>query len=348
MASRKILITGGTGSFGKHLSRELLSHGANIVFLVRAKSDKEANEKVQSILSNETDKSKVTVLAGDLSQHNLGLPITTYSDLTSHITHIIHAAASTKFSLSIEEARKSNVDTTQAVLQFARDCKQLIRFGYISTAFVAGRRKGRILEDELLHNAGFLNNYEQTKYEAELAVRSCMKQLPILIMRPSLILTGSQKRSIMPFNALQLGIFLAKRGYLPILPGNENSFLDIIGPKTTSQAIISLLLKDNLSHSSYHITAGDKAIKVKNLITSIEKEHKITLSLKFCGDMRSFLIERDKATRLRPDLAIFYKKTETFLPELAYSKIFDTTHLENDVGQLDISEAMTTLKTFTE
>ncbi|MCV4932392.1 SDR family oxidoreductase, partial [Escherichia coli] len=65
------------------------------------------------------------------------------------------------------------------------------RYNYISTCYVAGLRRGRILESELEHNAGFRNFYEESKYLAELSVEQLKPDLPITIFRPSVVVGDS-------------------------------------------------------------------------------------------------------------------------------------------------------------
>ncbi|MBV9240969.1 MAG: SDR family oxidoreductase, partial [Acidobacteria bacterium] len=60
------------------------------------------------------------------------------------------------------------------------------------TCYVAGRREGLIREDELVHNAGFKNFYEETKYLAEVEVEELKRTLPVTIFRPSVVVGDSR------------------------------------------------------------------------------------------------------------------------------------------------------------
>src|ERR1700732_4694965 len=104
---------------------------------------------------------------GDLTKDRLGLPSPVYAGLAGSVDGIIHAAATTRFDLSLADARKANVLATKHLVRFAGRCRHLARFALLSTVFVSGRRQGRILESERVHTAGFVNTYEQSKYEAE-------------------------------------------------------------------------------------------------------------------------------------------------------------------------------------
>lgn len=325
-----VVLTGVTGVFGKFLVDELFKKPLKIVLLVRANSQKEAEKRVRNLLSKVPN--KLSVFRCDLTKEDLGLSESEYLDLIKDTTHILHAAASTRFTLPLEEARRNNVDTTKVLLSFAKKCSNLKRFGFIGTAFVAGKRTGIILEDEFKYSKGFLNTYEESKYEAEMLVRRKVGKLPITIFRPSLIITPFQRSSHNPVSALTLGLFLARRGFLPILPGDENNKLDIIEGAIAAQAIVEIFLKEKLSHLTYHITSGENSPSIRELISLAEDRYRKKIPIRFCGDIEKFKEEVRNITYFRPDLAAIYKKTESFLPELAFPKIFDNHNLQEELG----------------
>src|SRR5262249_61233896 len=59
-----------------------------------------------------------------------------------------------------------------------------------------GDRKGTFYEDDLETGQRFRNAYERTKYEAERMVRAAMRQLPITVVRPSIIVGDSKTGEI--------------------------------------------------------------------------------------------------------------------------------------------------------
>lgn len=333
MKEPTVLVTGGTGAFGRLLIRELLVRPVKIVWLVRAKTQSDAVGRVRSLSANSKLPKQLVVLKSELSDTNLGLSDTQRSGLASTVTHVLHAAASTRFTLSLGEARERNVTTTQNLLDFAQDCRQLERFGYVSTAFVAGRRTGKILEKDFEHNSGFLNTYEQSKYEAEALVRTYSSALPLAIFRPSLVLVARDTRDATPRQALNLGLNLVRRGLLPVLPGNAQDKLDITTGGYASKAVVQILLTDKLRYLSYHVASGDFSPRLEDLIKLIHQESKREVSLQFLGDIDSFNKEVRRVTRFRPDLKLVYKKTESFLPELAFPKVFDRKNLLSELPE---------------
>ena len=57
---------------------------------------------------------------------------------------------------------------------------------YFSTAYVAGKREGDLLETELIRPEGFKNHYEETKFEAERLVENIKNEVPLRLLDPVL------------------------------------------------------------------------------------------------------------------------------------------------------------------
>ena len=225
--------------------------GTFVESAICALSDPEAYSRIESI-ANKKDIEAIggEVISGDLTIENLGLTSQNYQQLISSITHILHAAASTQFDLPLSLARRHNVLTTQNLLTFAKQCKSLLDFGFISTAYIAGKRSGEINENDFEHMAGFLNTYEKSKYEAEALVRTDIGKLPITIFRPSLVLTPYIKGQNTPIHAVTFCLLLAAKGLVPLLPGSEESRLDIISGESSAKAIVQILLNNKKSFAS--------------------------------------------------------------------------------------------------
>src|SRR5262249_20674456 len=127
---------------------------------------------------------------GDMTQPRLGLEARSYERLADAVDQVIHCAASTRFDLSLADARRENVQSTAHVLALCRTIRsrgRAGRFDHVSTAFVAGRRTGTVGEDELDAGQTFRNTYEQTKLEAERLCRAAGDEVPVAIHRPSIV-----------------------------------------------------------------------------------------------------------------------------------------------------------------
>lgn len=328
--NKTIVLTGSTGTFGKFLVSEFLKYSdVRLILLIRNTAQLTAEERAQSIV--DTEKERVEVFKADLTKENLGLSEAQLHELAKRTTHIIHSAASTRFTLPLEEARIHNLKNTERIIDFAKTCPQLVRFGFVSTALVAGKRSGVIQEDDFEHSAGFNNSYQQTKYEAEALVRA--SNLPIVIFRPPFIVTPTLPNS--PPGAtsfLNVLISLVAQERLPSVPGSEKSTMDIVAAPDASRIIVQLMLKEKLSHVTYHITNGTKAFSIHTLHQMIEKKCAKRIPVEYCGDMESFLKRVDQISKQKPELETVYKRAESFLVEPAYPKIFDNTHTLSELG----------------
>ena len=161
-----VLLTGATGFVGREILSRFLERGDRHIFaLVRADNDDQAAERLPA-------HDRLTAVAGDIEQQELGLADGTSELLRREVTTVLHCAASVSFDLPLEESRSVNVEGTRRMLEFARGCPGLERFSYVSTAYVAGEPGGLFREDELAVGQRFRNPYERSKFEAELALRS--------------------------------------------------------------------------------------------------------------------------------------------------------------------------------
>ena len=136
------------------------------------------------------------VLIGDVCDMDLGLSSAEYRALSKQLTWIHHLAGIYFMGVDDETARRVNVAGTRTVLDLARDCGRLERLVHWSTAMVSGDRKGTFYEDDLETGQKFHNAYERTKYEAERLVRNALRQLPITIMRPGIVVGDSKTGEI--------------------------------------------------------------------------------------------------------------------------------------------------------
>ncbi|HEU5479042.1 MAG TPA: SDR family oxidoreductase [Candidatus Tumulicola sp.] len=189
LTGARVLLTGATGRFGRVLASELIRNDCEVTLIVRAPSPETARARVASVLG--TDFRQVKLVCGDVTEPFFGASARERAWLRLSTDVVVHAAAQTSFGSSLEIARRANVHATRNTLEFAERMPRLLRFAYVSTAFVAGKRMGRILETELEHSHGFHNAYQQSKYEAEFLVRGRDDVLPVVVLRPAIVLERS-------------------------------------------------------------------------------------------------------------------------------------------------------------
>ena len=236
---RCVLLTGATGFLGAQIALRLLNEkDLTIIVLVRAEDQAAAVQRLErawwdspELAAALRENSRVEVIQGDVSLSRLGLDETVYSRLIGRVTHIIHSAADLRVNVPIDALRKTNVQGTANMLAFARDAHRdhgLERYSHISTAYVAGRRKGAIAEADLTGEYGFSNAYEMSKYEGEVLVQAARSELPISVFRPGMIVGSADSGEIRTFNTFYYPLRLYLTGKMPIIPADPAMPVNII------------------------------------------------------------------------------------------------------------------------
>src|SRR3954452_9109462 len=162
---------------------------------------------------------RIEVMPGDISEIDLGLTGEQQERLRAETTVAYHLAAIYNLAVPLDIAEQVNSAGTGNVLQLLRSCERLERFNYVSTAYVAGDRHGIVFEHELVMGQGFKNNYESTKFQAEVWVRSLMDKIPTTIYRPAIVVgdsrTGETQKFDGPYYMLRT-ISVAQDRHMPI------------------------------------------------------------------------------------------------------------------------------------
>jgi long-chain acyl-CoA synthetase len=297
--NQNIFITGGTGMMGKEIVRLLLKNtNADIFLLVHKRGITDGNEEILENIFSLTPRKefikRLKVIRGDITKSQIGLDDYIYRALLKKTTHILHCAASTRFDLPLEEARKINVFGTKNIADFAQKCPNIRQFGFLSTVYVSGKRIGEIKEDELEHTAGFVNTYEQSKYEAEMLL-SKLKNIPVAVYRLSTILGDSQSGKVNHFTAPHQAIRMMYLGLASMLPGAPDYKVDLISSDYTAKTIFDLYWKNFVPNKNFHITHGEGSYTLHEII---EKTYEVLA-----------VIDKDWAQKNYPKPAIVSEET---------------------------------------
>jgi len=258
-----VLVTGATGFLGREIVHHLLrgEPDAELTLLVRGKTDEDAVARGDEVLSAELSgdalenaRKRVKTIRADLQKARFGLEQNAYDALAEKTTAILHGAASVSFTLPLEEARDINVEGTRRIFDFAKQAKA--RTDYIGTAYVAGERRGVVLEDELDAGQSFRNTYEQTKMEAETLARERAKDQPIAIFRPSIIVGDSTTGRTSSFKVLYWPLKIFARGLWRVVPGRAGTRVDVVPVDYVVRAMLHVRRDPQSLGRSYHLAAG--------------------------------------------------------------------------------------------
>jgi thioester reductase-like protein len=187
----QVLVTGYPGFIGRRLADRLVEAGARVTALVEPRMTSAAREAADG---------RVEVLEGDIARRRLGLADPDWQRLTAEIRHVFHLAAVYDLGVPLELAQRVNVDGTGNVLELCGACERLERLNYVSTAYVAGVRRGVVYEHELTLGQDFKNHYESTKFQAEVWVRQELDRVPTTIYRPAIVVGDSRSGETQKFD----------------------------------------------------------------------------------------------------------------------------------------------------
>ncbi|CAH0712827.1 unnamed protein product, partial [Brenthis ino] len=226
---KTIFMTGGSGFMGKVLLEKLLYSCTDldrIYLLLRNKKGVAPEQRLAEIYKSHCfdrlriDKpgifeSKVFFIAGDCSEIGLGISDEDRALIINRTQIIFHVAASVRFDDTLKVAAKLNLRGTKEMLELATEVRNLEAFAHISTSYANTNRDPveevmyppladwrdtlKICEeaDDMtiqVLTAKYLgempNTYVFTKQLAENVVYEYRGKLPIVIIRPSIVISS--------------------------------------------------------------------------------------------------------------------------------------------------------------
>ena len=184
MARMRYVVTGGTGFIGRRVVSQLLARhdAAEVWVLVR----RESLTKFEHLALEWGDRAKP--LVGDLTKADLGLTDDAVAELGT-VDHVVHCAAIYDITAPEAEQRAANVEGTRAVIDLALRLDATLH--HVSSIAVAGTHRGEYTEDDFDVAQDLPTPYHQTKFEAELLIRSA-QGLRYRVYRPAVVVGDSR------------------------------------------------------------------------------------------------------------------------------------------------------------
>jgi HAD superfamily hydrolase (TIGR01490 family) len=158
LAGRHILLTGVTGFVGEALLELLLAEvpRATLTLLVRPKGSTPGTDRIRALLGKPIFEhtvaaaggidvlmaDRVRVLEGDLGE---------VPPLPPDLDAVVHCAGDVSFDPPVDEGFRTNVLGTRGLLERVGEVGPHVHYVHVSTAYVAGRRRGAIPEGPVDH-----------------------------------------------------------------------------------------------------------------------------------------------------------------------------------------------------
>jgi thioester reductase-like protein/NADP-dependent 3-hydroxy acid dehydrogenase YdfG len=264
MCCMRYVVTGGTGFIGRRVVSRLLNArpDAEVWVLVRRPS----LGRFEQLAGQWGERAKP--LVGELTEPRLGLTDEAIAEL-GDVDHVVHCAAIYDVTAAEPEQRAANVDGTRAVIELA--CGLDATLHHVSSIAVAGDFHGEYTEDDFDIGQQLPTPYHQTKFEAELLVRST-PGLRYRIYRPAVVVgdsrTGEMDKVDGPYYFFGVLAKLAKLPRLTPIMLPDTGRTNIVPVDYVADAIIALLHIDGRDGRTFHLTAP-KTIGLRGIYRGI-------------------------------------------------------------------------------
>lgn len=328
----KIFLTGITGLVGSAFTTLLLSQRKDIevVCLVRAQANVCTLTRTQNIIRDqcafdghpevaEEILPRISVIEGDVT--SIEPEKMAQDPALKGVDTIFHCAADVNLGKDPEgRVFRINYNGTCNVLALAK-CLNVKEFHYVATAYVAGKFKGRAMEQEPQNN-DFNNAYEESKFKAEIEVRK--SGIPFTIYRPSIVVgRSSDGRIRKPLAVYRIFEFIGKLKVhccskykldpyqttdLKIYFNTKSSELIYFVPIDLVQRAITRLFQFPVENKAYHITGEcpTSTYKIDKILTHVLRTNKIFYAENETLPSESSVCDEKLAERLLGDLYPYF------------------------------------------
>lgn len=291
-----VLLTGATGFLGGALVRRLLCSGNRVKVLVRSPSKGRtlAEQGAEVVLGSITD---IAALRGAVRD----------SDVIYHLAGRLFVPG-----IPATVYRTTHVDGTRLLLACCTESSGLKRLIHCSTTGVLGvTGEQPAAEDAPIRPT---NVYEETKAEAELAVREhCREGLPAVIARPGLVYGPGDLHLLQFFKAV------LHRRFRPI--GRETVWLHPIYIDDLTEALIRCGAREEAIGECFHL-AGREPASLATLAEEIALAAGIRVPAGHIP-MRAAQAMAALGDRLPPTLRQSAPLTSSRLEFLTHSRVYD-------------------------
>ncbi|MFI6347972.1 SDR family oxidoreductase [Streptomyces sp. NPDC050560] len=200
-------------------------------------------------------------VTGDITRPGLGLPGDVRRELAARVDTVVHCAADTGFGPDTAHTLRVNAEGTRNVAEFTAEAGATLV--HLSSAFVARRELAR-------GNAALFGGsdtapvlaYLDSKLAAERIVREL--GVPTVTLLPSVVVGDSHTGRSQRHQGLTATLFCVVLGWVPWLPGQPDTTLDLVPSDLVARAIATAVTRGE-SGGRHWVTAGTTAPRLDRL-----------------------------------------------------------------------------------
>ena len=247
-----VMITGSTGAIGARVLSSLAAQpGLRQIYVLRDRSGS-GSPPAPDLKPH----AELRLLDGDPRQPRLGLDPAAFTDLCASVDTIFHCAERTIMDRDLDAARAFNVQPVATLIEMLQH-NPAARLAHVSTALVAGTKRGLFTEFDLACGQRFHNAYEQSKFEAERLLRESAVADRVTVFRRSLtadeLAAGTAVRQSSPLAAL---LDTLRRGKLVLFAGDPRMHLDTVPLSYVAGSMVALATRPEALGKTVHLVAG--------------------------------------------------------------------------------------------
>jgi thioester reductase-like protein len=256
-----VLVTGFPGLQARKLVEHLLAvePETRVTLVVLPKLGDEAEEALARI--DPGAQKRVEVLEGDAAAMDMGLSGREYRELAARVTRIHHVAHVSYVGVTNDVAEYTNVGGAVEAVELARSAERLRCLVHHSTALVSGDRTGVVYEHELDEGQGFHSVVHASRMRAELVMRRASAELPIAVVRPTMLAgdsgTGEVDRFDGPYLLVMLILGLPGDMAVP-LPAGSDKPLNVVAVDFVVRAARAIGQHPDAPGRTFHLASPEE------------------------------------------------------------------------------------------
>jgi nucleoside-diphosphate-sugar epimerase len=214
--------------------------------------------------------------------------------------------------------RALNVQGAREIIELGRNAKKLRAIVHHSSTAVAGDRRGVVREDELESGQKFASPIAQTLYHAERLMRRASASLPVIVLRPGMLVGHSVTGEIDRLDGPYLLILLILTSPVEVpLPVSGNAPLQLVPVDYVARSAVALMDDPRAVGRTFHLVDPSPlpARRVYELVATTAGRRL----------PRGFIpVNISRALLRTPGLERFVKSPRAFLEQMATPVAFDT------------------------